>query len=347
MKRVVIYVLCMLLSVSLIASLFACGGSEGEPIIWSELILGDKLPTPTGKEGRVSANRDSHLSVDIHNSDNAAYSNYVKACKDMGYTVDAENIGSSYYAYNDSGYKLGLYYSEYSEEISISLDAPRTMKSIRWPFCQLAELLPAPESDQAEISTEKESKFQIYVGDTSRDAYDAYVQSCQEYGFTVDYDKGNDYYRAANADGYSLSLEYVGFYTMMIKLEAPAEETVSPTVSTEPTEQQKPEGTTAPTEPEETEGKEALVDGLRPEFKKAMDEYEEFYEDYAAFMKKYNASGGTDLSMLTDYMNFMSQSLEVSAAFEAWNSEDMNDAELAYFLEVQTRVNKMLLDVAM
>lgn len=32
--------------------------------------------------------------------------------------------------------------------------------------------------------------------------------------------------------------------------------------------------------------------------------------------------------------------------FEKWESEDMNDAELAYYLEVQGRITKKLLEVS-
>ena len=91
---------------------------------------------------------------------------------------------------------------------------------------------------------------------------------------------------------------------------------------------------------------EALVDGMRPDFKNAMDEYESFMDEYCAFMEKYGESDGTDPSMLADYFSFLEQYTEMANAFDQWNSEDLNNAELSYYLEVQTRVNQKLLDVA-
>lgn len=100
------------------------------------------------------------------------------------------------------------------------------------------------------------------------------------------------------------------------------------------------ESTASGTAPEE------LVDGMRPDFKNAMDSYETFMGEYCDFMAKYNESDGSNLSLLSDYASFLSQYAEMAESFEAWDSEDLTDAETAYYLEVQTRVSQKLLEVA-
>ena len=85
---------------------------------------------------------------------------------------------------------------------------------------------------------------------------------------------------------------------------------------------------------------------MRPDFKNAMDRYETFMGEYCDFMAKYNESDGSDLSLLSDYASFLSQYAEMAESFEAWDSEDLTDAETAYYLEVQTRVSQKLLEVA-
>ena len=87
-----------------------------------------------------------------------------------------------------------------------------------------------------------------------------------------------------------------------------------------------------------------LVDGMRPEFKEAMDSYEEFYKEYCDVLKKYS-NNPTDLSILTEYTKLMEQSVEMSEKFEAWDEGEMNDVELKYYLEVSGRVTQMLLEV--
>lgn len=105
--------------------------------------------------------------------------------------------------------------------------------------------------------------------------------------------------------------------------------------------------TKAQTEPAETEKvSDNLVDGMRPEFKEAMDTYEEFMNEYCDFMNKYAASDGTDLGLLSDYADYMDKYADVVESFEAWDDGEMNNAEMAYYLDVQTRINKKLLEIA-
>lgn len=89
-----------------------------------------------------------------------------------------------------------------------------------------------------------------------------------------------------------------------------------------------------------------LIDGMRPEFKEAMDSYEAFFDEYVAFMEKHAASDGSDLTLLTDYADYMSKYADMMADLEAWDSADMNTAETAYYIEVQSRISQKLLEVA-
>lgn len=99
----------------------------------------------------------------------------------------------------------------------------------------------------------------------------------------------------------------------------------SPVVSSEPA-------------PDDTD----LVDGMRKDFKDAMDSYEAFYDSYIEFLKSYDAG---NLTMLAEYTDFISKAADMDQKFSEWESEDLNDAELAYFIDVQARVNKKLLEL--
>ncbi len=90
---------------------------------------------------------------------------------------------------------------------------------------------------------------------------------------------------------------------------------------------------------------EALIDGMRPEFKEAMDSYEGFYDKYCDFMKKY-AEDPSDLTMLAEYADMMSKAADMSEKFDAWDEDEMNNAELKYYLEVNNRVAQKLLEVS-
>ena len=86
-----------------------------------------------------------------------------------------------------------------------------------------------------------------------------------------------------------------------------------------------------------------LVDGLRPEFKQAMDAYEDFYGEYCDFMVKYKENP-SDLSLLAEYADIMERAVEMDEAFREWEDEDLNNEELKYYLEVNNRVMQMLVD---
>lgn len=85
---------------------------------------------------------------------------------------------------------------------------------------------------------------------------------------------------------------------------------------------------------------------MRPEFKEAMDSYEEFMNEYCDFMKKYSQSDGTDIGILADYMDYMNRYAQLAEDFEAWDDSEMNPAETAYYIEVQNRINQKLLEVS-
>lgn len=98
------------------------------------------------------------------------------------------------------------------------------------------------------------------------------------------------------------------------------------------------------TTPATTEAKENKDDDtIDPDFKAAMDSYEKFMDEYVAFMKKYK-DNPTDLSLLSDYADYMSKYADFVEDFEDWENEDLNAAELAYYVDVQARVSKKLLE---
>ena len=111
------------------------------------------------------------------------------------------------------------------------------------------------------------------------------------------------------------------------------------TTATTPSTQLSTEATT-PATTEETDN--AKID---PDFKAAMDSYEAFFDEYVAIMKKYKENP-TDMSILTDYATYMGQYADMMQKFEAWENEDLSKAELAYYIDVQARITKKLLEVA-
>lgn len=332
-------------AVALIAIISAISGGKGkgEKIEWSKIELRDQLPEPPSNRGTLFENSDEEFWVSLDGVSDDQYNDYLDACVDKGFTVDADKSSYSYKAYNADGYSLDM--SHIGDGLSITLKAPMKFGSITWPSSTVGNMLPAPKSTTGKFSYEHDDSFFVYVSETSKADYDQYVADCSANGFNIDYDKGDTYYRADNADGYHISLKYEGNNIMAVEIKASKN---SDAGTSEPATTESSTETTAPSESNATETKPNdtdLVDGMRKDFKDAMDSYEAFMDEYVAFMKKYS-DNPSDVGLLADYTKYMSKYADMVEKFDKWESEDLNDAELAYYIDVQARVSKKLLDVA-
>lgn len=324
------------------------GRNKQEKFDWNEVELCDQLPTPKSNAGSIMNNDSDRLKIRVEKTSHSDYKSYIKSCEDMGYTVESERDGDSFTAFDEAGYKLKLDYI--GETMYIELEAPTKMDTLKWPKSEIANLLPIPDSTVGTVSSDTTDGCCILVGDTAIDDFNNYVDKCSDNGFSVDYERGDEFYNAKDENGNELSLTYQGNGIMEIQIKKPDE------VKTDDMEEE-PESDfslgTENTEPEQSDSGEEqsnaggeLVDGMRPEFKKSMDSYEEFMNEYCEFMKKYAESDGTDLTMVADYADYMSKYADVVKSFDEWDAQEMNTAETAYYIEVQTRINAKLLEVS-
>ena len=116
-------------------------------------------------------------------------------------------------------------------------------------------------------------------------------------------------------------------------------------VTEEPKETEEPEKTAEPEEtkePAETEEPTEEPAGVSADFKAAMDKYEAFIDEYVKFIKKYEEEG-KPVSMLADYTKMMTQYSEFAAAMAEYESEELSDADAAYLIQVNARVQAKLL----
>ncbi len=222
--------------------------------------------------------------------------------------------------------------------MQIDLNAPEKLSSISWPKSKLGKAVPQPESLEGRFSYENDENFSVVIGNTDRDAYNEYVDACIEHGFDVDYSKDDERYSAENREGYSITVQYEGNNMMSISASVPDEE--------ETTKKQPESEKTTEAEKTKPSNESKESSGLRPEFKEAMDSYESFMNKYVDFMKKYKEANGADLSLISDYAKYMSEYSDMVDKFDEWEDEDMSNEELAYYIDVQSRVSKKLLEVS-
>ena len=324
MKKRILVIVCAVLISTLVICFTACGSSIQEE--WGSILIGDKLPTPQKGKLRNGSNLANGFSGSIKNVNEEYYEEYKKACIEMGYTVESDTGDKRYDAFNAEGYDLSLYYS--NKEIHITFTAPQELKEIQWPKSGIGAKLPATVSNLAKVTSDSSNCFRILVGNMPMEEFDKYVAACEQKGFTVDYFKKEGYFSAKDSDGFRLSIDYRGCNRVDIMIQTPKEDS-----STAPQTNSSIQNSSAAT-------------GLRKEFKEAMDSYEAFFDEYIAFMKKYNDSDNFDLNLINDYTEFISKYADFTEKFAKWENEDLNAEETAYYIQVQNRVNKKILELS-
>ena len=88
------------------------------------------------------------------------------------------------------------------------------------------------------------------------------------------------------------------------------------------------------------------TDGIRSEFKKALDTYEQFFDEDYAFMNRYSNSGYSP-EMMGDYLTFLSKYQEAMDSLNRLDNQELNNSELLYYLEVTERITQKLTEVSL
>ncbi len=310
------------------------GGNDTEKFEWSDFELSYLLPKPASNRGEIISDSDDTLDVYISKISKDEYNSYLDECREKGFNIESEKSENSYYAFNADGYKLSLWYDDTDEEMNVELYAPEELGTLEWPENGLGSVLPTPSSTIGKVERDDSDYFSVKIGDMSLDDFSDYIKECEETGFNIDYSKSEGYYSAKNKDNQKVYVKYSGFNTVEITTEIVGNEK-----TTEDSEEDVKD------ENNQTDDSQ-YIDGMRPEFKEAMDSYEEFMDEYVVFMKKYANSDGTDMSIYSDYANYMSKYAKFVEDFEKWEDEQMNTAETAYYIQVQNRVSQKLLEIA-
>lgn len=216
-------------------------------------------------------------------------------------------------------------------------DPTEGFTEIMWPTSALVSRLPVPESTFGDINSESADYFSVDIGNVTQAQFNAYVAACQEAGFTVEYSKSSSSFSAYDEEGYYVWVYYEpddGIMDIMTRIPETDEDVDVDQTTTTTTKKATTTTTTA-----------AKSDSIGSDFKAAMDAYETFMNKYVDFMKKYQ-NNPSDLSLLADYATYMSDYAKFCSDFAEWEDEDLNAAELAYYVDVQARVTKKLLEVA-
>lgn len=367
MKKIIILFLMFLITLSLAGCfLSAEKSSEKTEIDWDSLILKEKIPVPDTLIGEVGSNLEHALIISLYDVTDEQYKTYVQLCIDKGYNIETDENETFYTAFNSEGYQIRLVFQS-DKQLNIFLEAPEEMTEFEWPITGLGKEIPETQSTYGRICWDNEESFIVHVGHTSIEDMLNYINACKESGYNIDIKEDDTFFNAYNMAGNELQIMYLGYNNIEISLKISEHTNISDD-STEASENELDnilesnsntdnESQNNSASESETENNDLilqnnqtnvedvnLINGMRKEFKDAMDDYEAFFDEYVLFMKKYNDASDVSTLML-DYAELMSKYEQYTESFEEWENEELNDTELAYYLQVQTRVTEKLLSI--
>ena len=127
-----------------------------------------------------------------------------------------------------------------------------------------------------------------------------------------------------------------GLYKEITKKINGTKNTVTTEVQTEGADLEKQTGSPKPTD-------NSNVNGVSTDFKEYMDSYEEFMNQYCDFMETYDQS---DANALLEYTSLMTKYSEFAEKVENYDETNLSAEEYKYYIDVMSRVDKRLIDVA-
>lgn len=183
--------------------------------VWPTHKFAALIPQLNNKTGVIKTETEETLKIILYDVSATEIKNYVTDCEKAGFTIDTEKQDTSFNGFNADGYELSVSYNE-MKAMSIMIKAPRKLDKISWPTSGPADLIPKPSFKLGEISSDYDWTFSIYI-QMSVDDFNDYVDKCIRKGFEKDL-RTEHYFSANKGEDIDLTIEYVGFNTVYIRV---------------------------------------------------------------------------------------------------------------------------------
>lgn len=175
-------------------------------IEWPTDGLGAMLPAPKSNLGYISYNNSDSFIVHVGNTSIDGYKEYVKTCKNSGFTLDYSESDKYFSAKNSEGYELDLRYLG-ANVIEISLESPETESSSTIPSTTTSSqpentTTPPASTTQDNTTTSSNSSG---LSTEFKDAMDSYET------FMNDYIAFMEKYKNSNGTDMSLISDYTDY----------------------------------------------------------------------------------------------------------------------------------------
>lgn len=95
---------------------------------WQTNGLFAQIPKPATNNGHIVWEREEQIHIELYNISSETFETYVKACRDVGFMVDVTKNDMVFYASDDEGYGLSIFYDDDKAVMKIYVDSYDTNK---------------------------------------------------------------------------------------------------------------------------------------------------------------------------------------------------------------------------
>lgn len=183
---------------------------------WPSHNFASLIPQLNDKTGIIETETEETLKIILYDVSAVEIKNYITDCENAGFTIDTEKKDTSFNGFNADGYEISVSYNK-MKAMSITVKAPMEFSKISWPSSGPATLIPKPSFEVGKISSDYDWAFSIYIGDMTLDEFNSYVDKCIDKGFEKDL-RTDHYFSADKGEDVTLTIEYVGFNTVVIRI---------------------------------------------------------------------------------------------------------------------------------
>lgn len=90
---------------------------------WQNYGLFTQVPAPDTNNGKIVRESTDQIHIELYHISTEDFNNYVKECKNAGFTVDITKTDQVFYAHDDEGYDLSIFFHEDKKTMDIYVDS--------------------------------------------------------------------------------------------------------------------------------------------------------------------------------------------------------------------------------
>lgn len=125
---IILAIIVLLIIISSISNSIEEAKEKKEKYVWPSTGIATLLPQPESEYGKINSESSTYFSINLFNISVDEYNTYVDKCKEYGFMVDYYSTSSSYYADDEKGNRISLYFYDKKKEMSIDISAHQEEK---------------------------------------------------------------------------------------------------------------------------------------------------------------------------------------------------------------------------